>query len=137
MNGQTVILNSEVARYKAKRLVDLAPAYAVVNIKEARRTTDQNALLWALLSQISRAKPEGRTLPPETWKCLFMAACGFECTFQPGLDGEGFVPLGYKSSRLRKAEFSELIECIHEYAARHEIALDDDAPHSTGTGVAQ
>ena len=126
MNGQTVILTGAYSRQQAKRLIDAAPSGAILNIKEARRTLDQNALMHALLSQISRAKPEGRALPPEIWKCLFMDAAGFKCTFEPTLDNTGVIPLGFKTSRLNKAEFSDLIEVIHEYAARHGIALSDE-----------
>lgn len=127
MTGQTVILSSPHWRAVAKRLIDAAPFDAVVNVKAPSRTTDQNALMWSLLSQISIAKPEGRSLPPEVWKCLFMASAGFQCTFEPSLDGNGFVPLGFKSSRLNKAEFSDLIEAIHSYAAEHDISLTDEA----------
>jgi hypothetical protein len=124
---QTLIMSSSARRFEAKRLIDLAPDYAVVKIDAPRRTVDQNRLLWARLSELSRAKPEGRNLPPETWKALFMSAAGFQCTFEPGLDGNGVVPLGFKSSRLNKAEFSDLIEAIHEYASRHGIVLTDEA----------
>lgn len=125
MSGQTVILNSAHQRRQAQRLIDIAPAGAIVNVREARRSTDQNSLLWALLSQISRAKPDGRVLPPEIWKCLFMASAGFNCTFEPSLDGKGVVPLGFKSSRLNKAEFSDLIEAIRCFAAERGIDLDE------------
>lgn len=125
-NGQTIILAGPYQRAIAKRLIDAAPLYAVVNVREAKRTNDQNALMWALLSQISRAKPEGRVLPPEVWKALFMHEAGFQCTFEPSLDGKGVVPLGFKSSRLSKAEFSDLIEAIHAYAAEHGIPLNDE-----------
>jgi hypothetical protein len=126
MNGQTVILASAYHRHRAHRLIDIAPPGAVLNIQEAKRTNDQNALMWALLSQISRARPDGRVLPTETWKALFMNAAGFTCSFEPSLDGKGVVPLGFKSSRLRKAEFSDLIEAIHQFAAEKGIPLTDE-----------
>lgn len=126
MNGQTIILNSDYRRMQAHRLIEQVPNGVVLNIHPAKRTNDQNALLWAMLSEISRAKPDGRVLPPETWKCLFMATAGFSCTFEPSLDGKGVVPLGFKSSRLSKAEFSDLIEAIHAFAAEKGIPLSDE-----------
>lgn len=126
MTGQTVILANGFRRQQAKHLIDCAPSGAIVEVREAKRSNDQNALLWACISQIARAKPQGRVLSPDAWKALFMASAGFQCTFEPGLDGNGVVPLGYKSSRLSKAEFSDLIEAIHAYAAEHGIALGDD-----------
>lgn len=125
-DGQTIILTSDYRRMEAHRLIEKVPAGAVLNIRPARRTNDQNALMWALLSQISRAKPDGRCLSPEVWKCLFMNAAGFTCTFEPSLDGSGVIPLGFKSSRLNKAEFSDLIEAIHAFAAEKGIALSDE-----------
>jgi hypothetical protein len=55
-----------------------------------------------------------------------MHSAGFSCTFEPTLDGKGVVPLGFKSSRLRKAEFSDLIEAIFSFAAEKGIALTDE-----------
>ncbi len=125
MTGQTIILATRAHRQRAHALIDAAPEQAVVNVAAPRRTNDQNALLWALLSEISRAKPQGRSLTPDVWKALFMHEAGFKCTFEPTLDGQGVVPLGFKSSRLRKAEFSELIEAINAFAAEHGIGLSE------------
>lgn len=126
MTGHVLTLSNRFRRDQAKRLIDLAPDYAVVEVNAPRRTNDQNALLWTLLGEISRAKPQGRVLPPETWKALFMHSAGFTCHFEPTLDGTGVVPLGFKSSRLRKAEFSDLIEAIYSFAAEHGIILGDE-----------
>ena len=134
-SGQTIILSNPVARDRAQRMIAVAPHGAVCNIQEARRTNDQNALMWALLSEIARAKPQGRVLPTETWKALFMHQAGFKCTFEPSLDGQGVVPLGFKSSRLRKAEFSDLIECIRAFAAEHGIELSDTSSQGRGASV--
>lgn len=127
MNGQTIILSHPVARANAHRLIDSAPDRAVLNIREASRTNDQNAKLWAMLSDIARAKPDGRVLSTENWKALFMNAAGFACTFEPSLDGKGVVPLGFKSSRLNKAEFSDLIEAIYAFGAEHGVEWTDPA----------
>jgi hypothetical protein len=118
---QTVILRGWNSGVQAKRLIDAAPPGSVVKIEPPKRTEDQNAKLWAMLSDVSRAKPEGRDYPPEIWKSLFMAAAGFTPRFEPSLDGKGVVPIGYKSSRLSKAEFSDLIETIQEYGACHNV----------------
>ncbi|KMS59153.1 NinB protein [Novosphingobium barchaimii LL02] len=123
--GQTLILANPAVRARAHQLIEIAPPGAVLNIKEAARTSDQNAKMWAMLSDIARAKPMGRTLSTEVWKALFMNAAGFTCTFEPTLDGRGVIPLGFKSSRLSKSEFSDLIECMHAFAAEHDITFTD------------
>lgn len=124
--GQTLILTGLSSRQKAESLVNAAPSGSVLNIRLPSRSSEQNAKMWAMLSDISRAKPEGRELAPDLWKCLFMAACGHRVRFEPGIDGEGVVPLGFRSSRLTKAEMSELIECISEYGARHGVEFSDE-----------
>lgn len=129
--GQTIILNSDYRRMQAHRLLDQAPPGAVLNIKEAKRTTDQNSLMWALLSEISRAKPGGRTLTPDVWKALFLHALDHSQRFEEALDGKGNIPVGFRSSRLTKAQFSDLIEFIFSWAAENSIVLSDEiAPQS-------
>lgn len=118
--AQTVILRGHDQRQLAKQLIDRAPIDAVVRISEPKRTLDQNAKLWAMLSDISRAKPQGRMHTPEVWKALFMHACGHAVQFEHGLDGQPF-PVGFRSSRLTKAQMSDLVEFIYSYGAEHGV----------------
>lgn len=120
MTGQTIILAGNSQRAFAKSLIDAAPVNAVVNVKEATRSPDQNALMWALLSDISRAKPEGRKHTTEVWKCLFMSACGHQVQFETGLDGNPF-PIGFRSSKLSVAQMNDLITFIIQWGDEHGI----------------
>jgi len=128
-DGQTIILRHN--RETAHRVIDVAPVGSVVNVKPPRRTLDQNALMWAMLSDISRAKPEGRTLSPDVWKALFLHALDHAQRFEMALDGKGMVPVGFRSSRLSKEQMGDLIAFIQEWAARHGVALQDS---NEGTG---
>lgn len=130
MTGQTVRLVGDTQRQLAKRLIDQAPHAAIVNIKPESRNSEQNAKLWAMLSDIARAKPEGRELTTDAWKCLFMQAAGFSFHWEPGIDGRGVVPCGFKSSRLTKAEFADLITCVQEYGDRHGVQWSDPGVYS-------
>ncbi len=125
MIGQTIRLHGKQQRDTAHRLIDAAPAGAVVNIREAKRTLDQSAKMWAMLSDVSRAKPEGRTLTPDVWKSLFLHALDHAQRFEAALDGQGMVPIGFRSSRLTKDQMSDLIETIYEYGARHDVAWSE------------
>lgn len=125
MAGQTIILRGPSQREFAKLLIDRAPVDAVLNVRAATRSTDQNAKFWAMLSDISRAKPQGRCHTPEVWKCLFMAACGHAVQFEMGLDGRPF-PTGFRSSHLSKAEMSDLIEFASSYGTEHGVAWTDE-----------
>lgn len=120
MQGQTIILHGPSQRHFAHELIDRAPARAVLNIREASRTGEQNAKMWAMLSDISRAKPDGRKHTPEVWKALFMHALGHEVSFEMGLDQRPF-PVGFRSSRLSKAQMADLITFIAEYGDRHGV----------------
>ena len=120
---QTVILSTPTRRQWAHRLIDAAPEYATVTIRPQDRTLDQSAKMWAMLSDLSVAKPEGRKHTPEVWKCLLMSACGHAVQFEVGLDGTPF-PVGFRSSRLSKHQMSELIEFTMAYAAKHGVQID-------------
>lgn len=124
MNGQTIILSSPVARSQAHRLIDLAPHGAVCNVREARRTSEQNDKMWAMLSDVSRQKPQGRVLPPHKWKALFMDAIGIPADWEPGLSG-GVVNVGYRSSQLTKSQMSDLIEQMYSYGAEHGVVWSE------------
>lgn len=120
MAGQTVILIGESQRHFARSLIDRAPAGAVVNVRQAKRTADQNAKMWAMLSDISRAAPEERHWTTDTWKAAFMHALGHEIMWQPGLNGQPF-PAGFRTSRLDKDQMADLITMIQEYGDRHGV----------------
>ncbi|MFY7926741.1 MAG: recombination protein NinB [Aquidulcibacter sp.] len=118
----TVIIVGEKQREFAHKLVSQAPVGYVVSVKPQTRSGEQNALMWALLTEISKAKPHGRQHTPETFKLLFMHALGHACAFEMGLNGEPF-PVGFRSSKLSKQQMSDLIEYIRAYAAEAGLQL--------------
>ena len=129
--SQTVILRGDAQRDLARSMISSAPVDAVVTIKPASRTTDQNAKLWAMLSDVSRAKPDGRMHTPEVWKALFMNGLGYQSRFVMGLDGEPF-PMGFSTSRLSRAQFGDLITFVQEYGDRNEVAWNEPLPKGYG-----
>lgn len=127
-NGQTVRLVGPAQRKLAHGLIDRAPDGCVVNIAEPKRSLDQSAKMWAMLSDVARAKPDGRVHTAEVWKQLMMAACGHEVQFLMGLDGNPF-PAGFKSSRLSKAQMADLISFIAAYGDEKGIRWSEPCPH--------
>jgi len=125
-SGQTIVLSNPVARERAKRLIDAAPPRAVMNVREPKRTGEQNDKMWAMLSDVSRAKPEGRRHTPEDWKAIFMNACGWEVQFIEGLDGRPF-PQGFRSSRMTVGQMIDLINFIQAYGDQHGVLWSDQA----------
>jgi hypothetical protein len=120
MLGQTVRLTSDHARKTAAELAFKAPHGSVANFRPPTRTVDQNSKMWAMLSDIARAKPEGRDLTTDKWKSLFMDAIGIPADWEPGING-GVVNVGYRSSRLSKEQMSEMIEQMYAYGAEHGV----------------
>lgn len=123
MSGQTFILGKD--RGSLLRLIARLKNGLIVNIREPRRSNDQNAKLWAMLSDISRAKPDGRHWTSETWKAAFMHSLGHELQFCEGLDGSGPFPVGFRSSRLTVGQMADLITCAQEYGDRHGVEWTD------------
>jgi hypothetical protein len=98
---------------------------------EDRRSLDQNAKLWAMLGDVARQQQmviSGRLTwaDPADWKDLFTAALRKELRMAQGIDG-GLVVLGMRTSRMRKAEFADLIELIYAYGAEHGVQWSEPA----------
>jgi NinB protein len=125
MNGHAFILRTNADRTRASAAIMQAPAGSIVKVAAPSRTLDQNALFHAILSEVSAAKPGGRRLTPDMWKAMFMHACGYEGQFLNGLDGNPF-PIGFRSSKLSKAQMRELIDWISAWCAENGVTLSHD-----------
>lgn len=85
---------------------------------EPKRSTVQNAKMWAMLGDISKqVEHAGKHHTPEVWKCIMLNALGHEVAFVQGLEGEIF-PIGFKSSNLSVGEMANLIELIYSHGAK-------------------
>ena len=97
-------------------------------VRPEKRSNDQNALLHALLSEIA-AKVEwaGARRDVETWKRLCTAAWlrarGESLEVLPALDGKGIDVVYAPTSKLTKAELSELVEFVSAWAIEHGVEL--------------
>ncbi|TAE79418.1 MAG: hypothetical protein EAY76_07495 [Alphaproteobacteria bacterium] len=118
----TVILDSHYRREQAHKLIDAAPVGAVMTVAAPKRTIPQNSRFWAMLSDVSRAMPGGRKHTPEAWRDLFMHAMGHASRFELGLNGEPF-PVGFRSSKLTKAQMGELMEFIAAWGADNGVTF--------------
>jgi len=124
MTGQTIRLVGPSQRHYAHELIDKAPDRAIVNIRPETRSNEQSSKMWAMLSDISRAKPQGRVMAPDKWKAIFMDAIGIPADWEPGING-GIVNVGYRSSRLTKQQMSDMIEQMYAYAAEHGVVWSE------------
>ena len=120
----TLILIGDTQRAFAKQQIDRAPPGYVVTIREPRRSTEQSDKMWAMLTDVSRSRPQGREHTPDVWKLLFMSACGHESQFEMGLDNRPF-PVGFRSSRLSVRQMSDLIAFIDAWGSEHGVRWAD------------
>jgi hypothetical protein len=120
-----LVLNNDFARRRAAAVVMKAPDGYVCKVEEPKRTIDQNSRLWALLSDVAMSKPLGRMHTPEEWKCIFMAACGWEVLFLAGLDGRPF-PQGFRSSQLTKSQMTTLQDFIMAWGSENGVKWSDE-----------
>ena len=113
------------ARKRAAEAVRQAQDGLIVEIRDPTRSLEQNALLWAFLTDISEQVVwYGKKLAPEDWKHVFTAALK-KTQVVPGLDG-GFVVLGQSTSKMTKKEFSDLIELMNAFAAERGVVRSDE-----------
>jgi hypothetical protein len=108
------VLTNEFSRERFKRIVDKAPAGYVAEVREPKRTLDQNDKMWAMLTDISVAMPLGRRHTPDDWKAIFMNA------FVEGLDGRPF-PKGFRSSHLTKSQMGDLISFMRAFGDENGV----------------
>mgnify|MGYP003642896387 FL=1 len=125
---QTVIIRGPEQRALIHSIVDKAHVGIIVTFKEQTRNNEQNARMWAMLSDISRAKPEERMWTTEVWKAAFMDFLGHEIQWQPGLSGTP-IPVGYRTSKLTVKQMADLITVISEYGDRHGVHWSEPNPY--------
>jgi hypothetical protein len=136
MGQYTLQINSQVERLKALDLTKKAPTGTYITWKRNKRTTDQNSLMWALLTIISKQirwngnewiiSDIGGRYSPENWKQLFAASL-YKTQFMPDLDG-GMLPLNPSTSNMSKEQHSELCELIIAQASKWGINIKDIQP---------
>lgn len=130
----TFILRPDTARSRMKaawdaacRILEIPGKAARIKVEECQptRTLDQNALLWATLTDIARqvqwpVDGKMQRLEPEDWKHILSAGLKRHQRVAQGIDG-GFVILGQRTSRMTIMEMSELIELCHAFGAEHGV----------------
>lgn len=126
-------------RNLAKAGIDRAPDGWIIELRDAKRSDEQNAALWGLLGQVQKQRPRhnGVRMSTDLWKATFMQALGHEMLMLPTLDGDGFFPMGHRSSVLTKSEFSNLLEFILAWCAREGLTIEHfDDPRLAAPAIA-
>ncbi len=116
-----VLIKSDADRKLVARWANEIPRGSTVEFRAPRRSTDQNALMWSLLTQISKQIEWcGKKRSPDDWKDLCTAALR-HAEFVPGITPGTVVPLGMRTSQMTSAEISELIESLYCFGAERGV----------------
>ena len=122
---ERVILVGRSQREHAKRMIDAAPAMAVMTLRADVRTIEQNRALWPRLADISaQVTWHGEKLTAEEWKDVFTAALKDHQRVVRGING-GLVFVGGRTSQMTVREFSDLIELINAFGAEHGVVWSE------------
>ena len=99
-----------------------------LEVKQARRSTDQNDMFHALIAYISKAMATaGSKWTPDDWKRLLIDQWAHETgrkigKVAPSLDGERVVQLGLQSHKFTIEESSEFITWLEVWMIEKSIA---------------
>lgn len=127
MSRALVVLNSNADRQRVSAWAQKAPWGTTVTFKQTQRSLDQNAKMWACLTEIAlQVDWYGQKLTADDWKDVFTASLR-RVRVVPGLDAGTFVPLGMRTSDMTKQEFSDLLELIHAFAAERGVVFQEPA----------
>jgi hypothetical protein len=81
--------------------------------------------MWACLTDISEQVTwHGRKLDSESWKAVFTSALR-KLDVVPNIDGTGFVALGMSTSRMSKAEMSDLMTLMEAFGSQHGVVWSE------------
>jgi hypothetical protein len=127
MTRQTITLyNAQQGHKELMRLwvwckaMLMAEHRLTVEARPEKRSDAQNRLMWSALGDCARQiEWHGQKLDAESWKDMATAALKRQRVV-PGIDG-GFVVLGQRTSRMTKAEMTELIEFVHCFGSQQGV----------------
>ena len=131
MSKQTFFLRGEAVRQNALRVIGQLPVDPlrplVVEIKEMNRNLDQNAKMWAVLTDVAnQVEWYGQKLGKDDWKHMFTASLN-KMRVVPAIDGHGFVGLGYSTSKMSVREMADLIELAQAFGSEHGVKWGDES----------
>jgi hypothetical protein len=125
MDKRTFVLAHDQARKNALSCIQSAPPGYCVTVSEPTRNLEQNALLWSILGELAaQVDWHGQKLSADDWKNVLSSSLKKQRVV-PGIDG-GFVVMGQSTSRMSKAEFSELCELALAFGAQHGVNFGGD-----------
>lgn len=124
----TVIIRTEADRHLIATWAKNVDVGTYVEFAEGpKRSDEQNRKLWAMLGDVARqVNWYGQHLHPEDWKDIFTASLR-RLRVVPGIDAGTFVPLGMRTSKMRKSEMADLLTLIEAFGAERGVTFHDES----------
>ena len=135
---QTFILQLDNARdrmdfawKKACEILEIGkPVKVTLDEYKSKRSLEQNAKLWACLTDIARQVQwpvDGKLqyLTPDDWKDILTAGLHKSQRVAQGVDG-GFVMLGQRTSKMKVGEMVELLDFIQWFGAEKGVRWSEE-----------
>lgn len=139
MNDKRVFhLVSNRVRDNAVEAVNEANPGSVISITPPKRSSDQNAKLHSLLSDLARSHVQwaGKRRTVDEWKALVVSAHAVATNRPgeviPGLEGE-FVAIRESTAAMSIARSSSLIEYVIAFGIQHGIQFTDPQAQRTAS----
>lgn len=135
MEKQTFFLRNESIRNTAIDSILSLPidekSPHEIHVKEPKRTKAQNDRMWPMLQDVSRQVLwHGQRYDESDWKDIFTALWlktkDKKQRSAPGIDG-GVVLFGVRTSKMRKANMTELIEIMFWFGSERNVRWSDDS----------
>lgn len=126
MSRALIVIGTPSDCQRAARWAMQARPGTRIEFKAAKRTIDQNAKMWAMLTDLATQLIwHGQKMTPDDWKLVMLDGLKRELRIVPNMHGNGFVNLGRSSSDLSKGEMVDLIELIAAFGAQHGVVFHD------------
>lgn len=127
MGRALIVVRSDADRAKASTWCGKAPPGTRIEFRNSKRTLPQNALLWAMLTDVAQQVIwYGAKLSADDWKDVFTASLR-RARVVPGIDPGTYVPLGMRTSDMDKEEMGMLLDLIAAFGAQHGVVFHADA----------
>ena len=131
MPAQRITIRGKRERDFLRAWLDTAPDLSRVTLDEPKRNHEQNAALWAILTDISAQVPwHGQTYTPEDWKDYFCHALK-RARWMPDEQG-GMVPIGMSTSGYSWRDFGDLLTVATEFGARNGVTFREVSSPAIG-----
>lgn len=134
MPRHIVTLANDRIRERAIGYIRAAKPNSRVEFKGPKRSNDQNAAMWAMLSDLAeQLRWHGQQLSAEDYKLVMVDALHREHRDQlrlvPNTDNTGFVNISKTSSSdLTHEEMSDLLTIIRAFGDQHQVEWSEPKP---------